>query len=177
MKFNLSLKPKALLDQFLDYKKFKGCSKYKDNKASILIALTPPKFTKTRCASVIQKVTSYTSPDGYTRNYTHNERQSCPYQKSTGSWSNICSLFGVHIGGYRTQRPDICCYVFGKCASRKMIKNWRPLKQLPTFIRGLYIRYLDRMLYKSFITQDIYDARLNQIKTLPLKQIRNLIDS
>lgn len=152
MKTTMKLNPDTLIQEIETYKKFKRPSKYKDGKASVLIALKPPKYTCLGCASISQAERSYESADGSIRSYKYREKDECPYRttieiKGYGGRDHICALFGSRVG-YRGQRLELCKYVFGK-RSKTMIKNWRPIKQIDTYIRGLIFtsqkHYIERL--------------------------------
>jgi hypothetical protein len=170
-KTTMKLDITRLTEELKEYRKFRKPSKYKDNKATVLIALKPPRCTRMCCYGRVPTEHTYTDSYGGTRTYTRYEKDECPYHirsEENQSWSRqyICALFGGGVG-YRGTRLDLCKFVFGK--SKKMIKSWRPLKEIENYITNLTVKkttfYIDRLLQDTHINASQHKRSLKALKT------------
>ena len=118
-----------------------------------MIALKPPKYTKVCCFGRVPVEKSYTDHMGTERKYVRHEKDECPYHtrapQDKYGYTNtyICGLFGGKIG-YKGYRLETCKYVFGK--SKKMIKNWRPIRGIEMYLRVLAAKRQERNIERLF---------------------------
>jgi hypothetical protein len=170
IKTTMKLDANKLQQEIIDYKKYRGCAKYKDDKATVLIALKPPRYTKMCCHSRVPVERSYSDGSGETRTYTIYEKDECPYRvrnQDAKNYSNqyICELFGGAVY-YRGYRLDLCKFVFGK--SKKMIKSWRPLKEIQVYLRTLSSKKIDYQLDRLYKDDRIGKRQLNKARKVLL---------